>query len=75
MLRQVSQHAAVGHARFHLGVEGTFEQCLADGLLQVIEPFTRAALMVTESRWCARRTSRYERSGTRSALFSTRSVG
>ena len=31
--------------------------------------------MVTESRWWARSTSRNERSGTRSALLSTRSVG
>ena len=40
VLGQVGQDASVGYARLDLGVDGTFEQGLADGLLQVFNALT-----------------------------------
>ena len=75
VLGQVGQDAAVGDAGLDLGLEGPLAQGLADGRLEPSSPSPWAALMATDSAWWALSTSRYERSGTLSALLSTRSVG
>ena len=75
VLGEVGQDAAVLDPRLDLGVEGPLVQGLADRLLEPVEPLALGGADGDRVAWWAFRTSRNERSGTRSALFSTRIVG